>query len=1681
MKGIKPNACALRLRGVLCLAVAALATLAGAQEWRDVLSRTTVTTLYISMDEADWNTIRNEQPVEGDTESLTRAPAWMHATNETPIQVTIRRKGPTDPTLGGNQKVSLKIDINELVPGQKWHGLTKLSLEIGGTAPIHEGFAWQIHNLADEAGIYPYDAANAGWVQLYINDDLKGFYTCPEQRDVQFLRNHDIYSTSSTWLYKIDGSIYLEAGPTDRDSPAMVHLDYSPFGSQSALSETELEADLPQWVDVDGLLTYAACMTFVQNADMLFKSPAKNSFAVDFEPPQLRRRQYYCWDLDAAFGGQPDADIMLTGGGGGGNPYADEILHHPWYKQVYHAIYRKLLEGPLSLPSLTNALYEIEPIVTPYMEADPYISAGGFDSLAQWMSNRVANVWTQLTEPDLAPPTFNQNGGEVVAGFLLNMAAATGAIYYTTDGTDPRAPGGAVAPSAMLYSSSVLIEQTTHVIARARDGSLWSALPAEATFNIANYATDMRITEIMYNPRENMPTNGIDNDEYEFIELRNVGGATLDLTGYYFTGIDYTFPAGSTVGPGQYIVLAHNPVEFSNRYASVAVYDTYWGRLRNSGEKVRLRNSDGNTVISVEYNDDPPWVLSPDRAGYSLVNANPDGDPDAAENWRASANIDGSPGGPDPAPSYSVGVVINEVLAHTDPPLEDAIELLNTTDSPIDIGGWYLTDDARDEDGDLDPVLLKKFRIPTGTTIPARGFKVFYEASFNTDNPDTPFSLNEWGDQVYLCSADANSNLTGHIIGEPFDASRNGVSIGRVRTSVGYEFTMLAAHTFGVGNPGSKTEFRTGTGASNSLPRLGPVVINEIMYDPPETGSCTNEFVELYNITGADVDLSGWDLPGAGDYTFPSTTVIQADNFLVVLDTNTAISAAVFRAQHGIPASVPIHGHNFDLGNQGEAIRLEQPNDDPNTNAPDILVDRVRYNDKSPWPTEAGGEGPSLERFDAAAFGDDPLNWRAASEGGSPGVENSFVVGLAIVRNSSWRYYCAASDLGAAWRALDYSDSGWPDADGILGYGEPYINRVLSYGPYATNKYPTAYFRKDFSVSDEPVTITNLIMQANYDDGFVAYINGQEVARRSMPDGSVDYNTFAYAGEGGSYEEIDLSAHRDTLQLGRNVLAVEVHQASPGSSDLVWDCELSYAVSTAPSVAMPSIAPNGGQFVAPVSVTLTTATQNANIYYTTDGTTPSTASHLYGAPFVVSGSLTVKAKGFKSDYNPSRLASAVFTRVDRAVSFDTSVSHHAESCGTANIAVRLNVAATNTVAVDYRVNGGSAEPGTDYTLAASTLTFTPGSTLQSISVTALDDAIVEPDEIVALVLTNPANAVLGAITTHTCVLDNDDGLFVAFNDLAWTNTQIDSGITTYSRNQSGTLVDYPGGTPLAATLTVGTGGAGAYLAQGTNALAGTDAANVFNGIVDGRGVISYGADLMLTFSNLNRELLYETVLFGNRHNPPYTNRLTRFSISDADFFRNESSAQATFSGAQDPSVVIVNGYNTQAGQIARFTRIAPGFDGTFLITVSDGGSVSPPKFYVNALKLAAVCSADGDGDGAPDWWESCFGLSTNDWRDGAADPDGDGFDSATEYRCGTSPTNAASLFQLDDASASGSTFSVYIDTAPGRSYGVDHCDSVFVTNWAEMTTLTGDGTVKQVPDPDASTRTQRYYRVRLLP
>jgi len=210
------------------------------------------------------------------------------------------------------------------------------------------------------------------------------------------------------------------------------------------------------------------------------------------------------------------------------------------------------------------------------------------------------------------------------------------------------------------------------------------------------------------------------------------------------------------------------------------------------------------------------------------------------------------------------------------------------------------------------------------------------------------------------------------------------------------------------------------------------------------------------------------------------------------------------------------------------------------------------------------------------------------------------------------------------------------------------------------------------------------------------------------------------------------------------------------------------------------------------------------------------------------------------------------------------------------------------------------------------------------------------------------------VSTMTCS-GSEPTNWVAYNDMAWEWLQPRDKISMVTRDEKGLLVDYNTGVPVPVLLTIDAGGKGPYPFTDPETdrelEEGTDAHDQFDGIVDVNGHVSYGTNLNITIEGLDPSGWYEIVLFGDRENKSYTNRLTMVTITNAATFENSSTPGTVFSGASDPSVVITNGYNTAAGYVARFSYVDPGSDGAFGLIVSDGGSAAPPKFYANALKI----------------------------------------------------------------------------------------------------------------------------------
>ncbi|MGK0190334.1 MAG: hypothetical protein ACI9R3_006158, partial [Verrucomicrobiales bacterium] len=235
-------------------------------------------------------------------------------------------------------------------------------------------------------------------------------------------------------------------------------------------------------------------------------------------------------------------------------------------------------------------------------------------------------------------------GANVLTLHALNRAVSNSDLLMSPR-LGYRSEGG-VSPSASEYVSALPIGQSVHVKARFFDGTTWSAL-SESTFipGVPASSANLVISELMYNP---IGTS----EGTEYIELMNISASNhLDLAGVAFTGgISAVLPPGTSLAPGERLVLVANLVEFRIAYPDAPPVDIeYSGNLRNSGETIELTDASGGVIESITYSDGPPWPELADGDGFSLTRISPHLrlDPNDPNHWRSSVGIGGSPGSSD--------------------------------------------------------------------------------------------------------------------------------------------------------------------------------------------------------------------------------------------------------------------------------------------------------------------------------------------------------------------------------------------------------------------------------------------------------------------------------------------------------------------------------------------------------------------------------------------------------------------------------------------------------------------------------------------------------------------------------------------------------------------------------------------------------------------------------------------------------------------------------------------------------------------------------------------------------------------------------------------------------------------------------------------------------------------------
>lgn len=410
----------------------------------------------------------------------------------------------------------------------------------------------------------------------------------------------------------------------------------------------------------------------------------------------------------------------------------------------------------------------------------------------------------------------------------------------------------------------------------------------------------------------------------------------------------------------------------------------------------------------------------------------------------------------------------------------------------------------------------------------------------------------------------------------------------------------------------------------------GEVIVSEFMAVNNSTLADVDgdysDWIELHNRAATNVDLAGWYLTDSTnnltEWRFPGVT-LEAGGFLLVFASG----------KDRTNATEELHT-DFKLSGGGEYLAL--------VNADGITVEH-EYSPAYP------------EQIGDTSFGATYDDTRLIAEG------------------ASCRWLVPTSDsLGTGWTArVGFDDSVWDSGLAALGYdlGEAYTSHIftdVSNRMYGVNE--SVYLRVPFSL-ESTAELASLTLNMKYDDGFVAYINGQQVASTNAP-GSPEWDSAAAAvhadPDAVEWNPFAVAEPEGILVEGENVLAVHGLNYVPHDPEpdflLVPELAVSRRVLSYLSAPTPGttnsegvllsdvvFTPQRGFYASAFELTIATDAVGGEIRYTTDFSEPTTNSTLYTGVIAVSNTTVLRAAAFQAGYRPSRSVTHTYIFLDDVI------------------------------------------------------------------------------------------------------------------------------------------------------------------------------------------------------------------------------------------------------------------------------------------------------------------------------------------------------------------------------------------------------------------------------------------------
>lgn len=739
----------------------------------------------------------------------------------------------------------------------------------------------------------------------------------------------------------------------------------------NTVNEEEFVARVSALIDVDEWMGAIATRHASGDWDAFGYARGKNMYAYK---PQNGKWKLLHWDVAFAFG---------LGDGVQESLYStiDEVtarmMQTPVFRRAFLRAFHEFAYGPM-VASRVNAVIDSKfgGLVANGIPVSPP------ETVKTWIAQRREYILSQLTSASAGFSITSNNGNNFTTNRNTLVLTGTAPVNVST-----------IKVNGMEYPIEWTSVNTwrTRVALRPQQNQLSvegfdlngkSVAGAAALITVTltsqseAIAGRVLINEILANPLA---------PEMEFIELHNTARLTsFDLSGYRLNGLGFTFPAGSVITPGGFLVVARDAVGFGSRFGyAKPLAGIFGGAVNNEGEAISLLAppvGGSNAVVSaVRFDDLPPWPALAGGASLQLVD--PTQDASRVANWSTI------PGNATPGATNSVRAAlgalpllwVNEVQpVNLNGPADQAgdrdpwVEIYNSGAAAISLSGYYLTDDYSQ---------LTKWAFPAGASLGAGQRAVVW-----LDGEPGESTATEWHASFRLAAANSSVALVTNLRSVP--TALDYLRFGQVPAGQSYG-------AFAEGQAVRRELFFKATpGAANDLTAPpARVFINEWMasntrtvQDPDDLDF--DDWFELYNAGAQPADLSGYtltdDLTDPGKFVIPPGTVIPAGGFLLVW-------ADEERSTNG-----QVHA-SFKLSANGESLGLFAPDgstiDSLSFPAQDDDVSRGRsadggaqfanFTQPTPGGPNAGGGDPNAPRFGSVRLAQGQLTLAWSSEAGA--------------------------------------------------------------------------------------------------------------------------------------------------------------------------------------------------------------------------------------------------------------------------------------------------------------------------------------------------------------------------------------------------------------------------------------------------------------------------------------------------------------------------------------------------------------------------------------------------------------------------------------------------------------------------------------------------------------------------